>query len=97
MATPASGGTPDIGNSWRPSAKLGGMWRARDARSGRDVLPYRVEAVRTGYSATRQGDLSRQLFNASLAHTVVLSVWQEVQGLGILYCSVFEGGMNSNV
>ena len=33
----------------------------------------------------------------SVAHAVVLSVWHEVQGLGILYLSVMSGVMNANV
>ena len=32
-----------------------------------------------------------------MAHAVVLSVWQEVQGFGILYFSVIAGVMNANV
>ena len=34
---------------------------------------------------------------ASAAQAVVLSVWQDVHGLGILYLSVMAGVMNSNV
>ena len=33
----------------------------------------------------------------SLAHAVVFSVWQDVQGLGILYLSVIAGVINANV
>jgi len=32
-----------------------------------------------------------------VAHAVVLSVWHEVQGFGILYFSVIAGVMNANV
>ena len=32
-----------------------------------------------------------------MAQAVVLSVWQEVQGFGILYFSVIAGVMNANV
>ena len=32
-----------------------------------------------------------------MAHAVVLSVWQEMQGFGILYFSVIAGVMNANV
>lgn len=31
------------------------------------------------------------------AHSVVLSMWQLVQGFGTLYSSVFEGEINSKV
>ena len=34
---------------------------------------------------------------ASVAQAVVLSVWHDVQGLGILYLSVIAGVMNPNV
>ena len=34
---------------------------------------------------------------ASSAHWVDLSVWQDVHGFGILYWSVFAGGMKANV
>jgi len=34
---------------------------------------------------------------ASLAHAVVLSLWHEVHGLGILYLSVIAGVMNRKV
>jgi len=44
-----------------------------------------------------QGERSGQWRSASDAHAVDLSVWQEVQGLGMLYLSVIAGEMNANV
>lgn len=45
----------------------------------------------------RHGERSGHFFSASAAHAVVLSVWQAVHGLGILYLSVIAGVMKSNV
>jgi hypothetical protein len=45
----------------------------------------------------RQGERSGQWRSASVAHAVVLSVWQEVHGFEILYLSVMAGVMNRNV
>ena len=56
----------------------------------------RILPVRDLYSS-RQGERSGQWRSASVAHAVVLSVWQEVQGFGILYFSVIAGVMNANV
>jgi hypothetical protein len=47
--------------------------------------------------SNRQGERSTQPANACVAHAVGLSVWHEVQGLGILYLSVIEGVMNRKV
>ena len=49
-----------------------------------------------GYSV-RQGERSGQVRRISVAHAVVLSAWQEVQGFGILYLSVIAGVMNAKV
>jgi len=49
------------------------------------------------HSLTRHGETPGQLFIVSRAHAVVLSVWQLVQGLGILYSSVFAGEMKLKV
>ena len=48
------------------------------------------------YSA-RQGERSGQWRMASAAQVVVLSEWQDVHGLGILYLSVIAGVMNAKV
>jgi len=45
----------------------------------------------------RHGDTPDQFRNASRAHAVDLSVWQDVQGFGILKSSVIFGVMNANV
>ncbi len=45
----------------------------------------------------RHGERSGHWRSACLAQAVVLSVWQVVQGLGILYLSVIAGVMNSKV
>src|SRR5580700_4039771 len=45
----------------------------------------------------RQGERSGQWRMASVAQAVVLSAWQEVQGLGILYLSVMSGVMKAKV
>jgi hypothetical protein len=39
----------------------------------------------------RQGERSGQRRIASVAQAVDLSVWHEVQGLGMLYLSVIDG------
>ena len=48
-------------------------------------------------AATRQCDTSGHFLSSSFAHAVVLPVWQEVQGLGILNRSVIAGVMNLKV
>lgn len=45
----------------------------------------------------RHGERSGQCRSASVAQAVVLSVWQEVHGFGILYFSVMAGVTNANV
>ena len=45
----------------------------------------------------RQGEPSGQCCKVSVAQAVDLSVWQVVQGFGILYFSVIAGVMNANV
>jgi hypothetical protein len=49
------------------------------------------------YQSTRHGDRSGQWRRTSVAQDVVLSVWHDVQGLGILYLSVIAGVMKANV
>ena len=48
------------------------------------------------YSA-RHAERSGQCRIASAAQAVVLSLWHDVHGLGILYLSVIAGVMNANV
>ena len=55
----------------------------------REVIP--------AIQSARQGERSGQWRIASLAQAVLLSVWQEVHGLGILYFSVIAGVMNAKV
>jgi hypothetical protein len=50
-----------------------------------------------GYCPTRQGDVVFQVVSSFVAQSVDLSVWQDVQGLGILYLSVIAGEMNLKV
>ena len=45
----------------------------------------------------RQGERSGQRRITSVAQAVDLSVWHDVQGLGILYLSVTAGVMNAKV
>lgn len=45
----------------------------------------------------RQGEPSGQYCKVSVAQAVDLSVWQVVQGFGILYFSVIAGVMNAKV
>lgn len=49
------------------------------------------------YGATRQGEVVLHDDNSLLAHSVDLSVWQDVHGLGILYFSVIAGVMKRKV
>jgi hypothetical protein len=49
------------------------------------------------FYSSRQGDRSFQWRIASVAQAVLLSEWQEVHGLGILYLSVITGLMNLKV
>ena len=49
------------------------------------------------HCATRQGDVVFHDSSSWLAQSVDLSVWHEVQGLGILYLSVIVGEMNLKV
>ncbi len=46
---------------------------------------------------TRHGDVVFQVVSSFVAQSVDLSVWQEVQGLGILYLSVIAGELNLKV
>ena len=55
-----------------------------------------ARAITAAYSM-RQGERSGQWRRASVAQALVLSAWQEVHGLGILYFSVMAGVMNANV
>jgi hypothetical protein len=49
------------------------------------------------HSPTRHGEIVFQVINSFVAHSVDLSVWQEVQGLGTLYLFVIVGEMNLKV
>jgi hypothetical protein len=49
------------------------------------------------HCATRQGERSPQVFKAAVAHSVDLSLWQTLHGLGIFNASVSAGLMNLNV
>jgi hypothetical protein len=51
----------------------------------------------SGNYSSRQGERSGQWRMTSVAQAVVLSVWQEVHGFGILYLSVMSGVINANV
>jgi len=46
------------------------------------------------FHSAGHGERPGQCRIASAAHAVVLSVWQDVHGLGILYLSVIAGAMN---
>ena len=46
---------------------------------------------------TRHGEVVFQVTSSFVAQSVDLSVWQDVQGLGILYLSVMAGEMNLKV
>ena len=62
-----------------------------------DRIAASVRHLSTAWSHMRQGERSGQCRMASAAQDVDLSVWQEVQGLGILYSSVMRGVMKANV
>ena len=49
------------------------------------------------FYSNRQGERSGQRFISFVAHAVVLSIWHDVQGFGILYLSVMAGAINENV
>ena len=51
----------------------------------------------TLHCPTRHGDVVFQVISSFVAQSVDLSVWQDVQGLGILYLSVIAGEMNLKV
>ena len=53
--------------------------------------PKRFEVYVFLVHSIRQGERSGHRRNSSVAHVVDLSVWQVVQGLGILYLSVMAG------
>ncbi|HZL28807.1 MAG TPA: hypothetical protein VFC39_19935, partial [Acidobacteriaceae bacterium] len=56
-----------------------------------------MEVLIVPHCPTRHGEVVFQLSNSLLAQSVDLSVWQDVQGFGILYLSVIAGVMNLNV
>ncbi len=56
-----------------------------------------LEVLIVLHCSTRHGEVVFQLSNSLLAQIVDLSVWQDVQGFGILYLSVMAGVMNWNV
>src|SRR5579864_2120589 len=47
--------------------------------------------------STRHGERPGHLRSASLAHSGVLSVWQVLQALGTLSCTVADGGTKRKV
>ncbi len=49
------------------------------------------------HRSPRHGDMLDQVRIVSFAHSVDLSLWQPVQGFGILNCSVIVGVMKLNV
>ena len=49
------------------------------------------------HSPTRHGEIVFQVINSFVAQSVDLSLWQDVQGFGILYLSVIAGEMNLKV
>ena len=49
------------------------------------------------YWPTLQGDVVDHFFNSLVAQSVDLSLWHDVQALGILYLSVIAGEMNLKV
>ena len=55
-----------------------------------------LKRLPTFYSI-RHGDASVQCRMASAVHAVVLSMWQDVHGFGILYFSVMAGVMKAKV
>ena len=57
---------------------------------------YFLKAGRRTYSS-RHAEEAGQCRIASAAHAVVLSMWHDVHGFGILYLSVVEGVMKANV
>jgi hypothetical protein len=56
-----------------------------------------VEPTVSLYCPTRHADVVFQVISSLAAQSVDLSVWQDVQGLGILYLSVIAGEVNLNV
>src|SRR3984885_5469852 len=56
-----------------------------------------VEPTVSPHCPTRHGDVVFQVISSFVAHSVDLSVWQDVQGFGILYLSVIAGEMNLKV
>jgi hypothetical protein len=57
----------------------------------------RESPLSSGHCPTRHGDVVCQVISSFVAQSVDLSVWQEMQGLGILYLSVIAGEMNLKV
>ncbi len=58
---------------------------------------YCLQQSFANHCSIRHGDTGDQLFNCCIAQTVDLSLWQSVQGLGILYLSVIVGLINRKV
>jgi hypothetical protein len=56
-----------------------------------------VEPTVSLHCPTRHGDVVFQVISSFVAQSVDLSVWQDVQGLGILYLSVIAGEVNLKV
>jgi hypothetical protein len=61
------------------------------------TLIVRSAFVGNTHGATRQGEAVFHDANSLPAQAVDLSVWHDVQGLGILYLSVMPGGMKRKV
>ena len=54
-------------------------------------------SIAFAHCPTRQGEVDFQLNSSLFDQSVDLSVWQDVQGFGILYLSVIAGVMNWKV
>ena len=81
-------------NSWRS------YFRSLTELSGEPHTILRLwisDCVWLFHCPTRHGDVVVQVIRFFVAQSVDLSVWQDVQGLGILYLSVIAGEMNLKV
>jgi len=66
-------------------------------RMHRVPIQQAVEPIVPLHCPIRHGDVVFQVISSFVAQSVDLSVWQDVQGLGILYLSVIPGQMNLKV
>src|ERR1700678_1739277 len=79
-----------------PLSKIGASYFLIERRAAISSIPLmKFEGV--GHCPTRHGDVVFQVISSFVAHSVDLSVWQDVQGFGILYLSVIAGDMNLKV